>query len=357
VPVPTQTASNLANLILKGYANLASKDEDVFCITGGNCYTMAITDQVVNLYQYWQDAEFNVFGLGSGSQANFNSGTTITVANTLKDQSGNVIVPSCANTGYTGETNNLNLGSCSSNSNGQIVFIESTAPPGLSGQVTGYYDVTGASPGAIVSLRADVKNTGTVAFPSGVEVWFHVTGPSGAGSYVGSAGASGLAAGSTQKYSYGWTVPSSTGSYSYKADLWLYSGGKYTQIAGFLLPAKTFTVAYAIQLTSYYDVSNAHPGGTVTLSVDVKNTGSSALPTNGEVWFYVDGLGWQGSHWVGYASVAGLDAGTTQTYSISWKVPSSAKVGTYTYWAQAWYSGPYRVGSDMLQPGRTLNVT
>jgi hypothetical protein len=135
LPVPTQTASNLANLILKGYANFAnSNDEVVFCVSGGNCYAVAITDQVVNLYQYWQYAEFNVFGLGSLSQANFNSGTTITVVNTLKDQSGNVIVPSCVITGYTGETNNLNLGSCSSNSNGQIVFTESipNSPPTIS---------------------------------------------------------------------------------------------------------------------------------------------------------------------------------------------------------------------------------
>ena len=232
-----------------------------------------------------------------------------------------------------------------------------TVSSGLSGQVTGYYDVTGASPGATVSLMADVHNTGTVAFPSGVQVWFYVTGPSGAGSYVGSADASGLATGSTKAYSYGWTVPSSTGSYSYKADIWLHSGASYKQIASFFLPARAFTVGYTIQLTAYYDVSNAHPGGTVTLSVDVKNTGSSALPSNGEVWFYVDGPGWQGSHWVGYASVAGLAAGATQTYWISWNIPTSAKVGTYTYWAQAWYSGPYRVGSDMLQPGRTFNVT
>ena len=130
VPVaPSQPATNLANLILKGYANLASNDENVFCITGGNCYIMAITDQVLNLYQYWMDAEFNVFGMGNGSQANFNSGTSITITNTLQDQSGNVIVPSCVNTGYTAETNNLYLGSCSSNSNGQIVFTESNLIP------------------------------------------------------------------------------------------------------------------------------------------------------------------------------------------------------------------------------------
>jgi hypothetical protein len=126
---PSEAASNLANLILQGYANFGSNDQTILCISGASCYIMAITAQVVNLYQNWRDAEFNVFGYGDGSQANFNSGTSITVSNGLTDQQGKVIVPSCVNIGYTGETNNLNLGSCSSNSNGQIVFTEDSGVP------------------------------------------------------------------------------------------------------------------------------------------------------------------------------------------------------------------------------------
>ena len=124
---PLEAPTNLASLSLEGFSsyNGAVNDVDMLCVSGGSCYSVSITEQVVNLYQNWQYSEFNVFGVGDGSQANFNSGTTITVTNTLKDQSANVIVPSCVNSGYTGETNNLNLGSCSSNSNGQIVFTES----------------------------------------------------------------------------------------------------------------------------------------------------------------------------------------------------------------------------------------
>jgi hypothetical protein len=122
---PLENATNLASLSLEGFSkyNHAPNDVDVFCVSA-TCYKVLITDQVVNLYQNWHYSEFNVFGVGSGSQANFNFGTTITVTNSLKDQSGNAIVPSCVNTGYTGETNNLNLGSCSTNGN-QIVFTES----------------------------------------------------------------------------------------------------------------------------------------------------------------------------------------------------------------------------------------
>ena len=137
---PLETATNLASLSLEGFSNYngAANDVNMFCVSG-SCYDVSITDQVVNLYQNWQYSEFNVFGVGSGSQANFNTGTTITVTNTLKDQSANVIVPSCVNTGYTAETNNLNLGTCSSNSNGQIIFTESNQPTetlttGVSGQ-------------------------------------------------------------------------------------------------------------------------------------------------------------------------------------------------------------------------------
>jgi hypothetical protein len=122
---PLEAASNLANLILKGYANFGSNDQAILCVSGGSCYTMAITAQVLNLYKNWYDAEFNVFGYGGGSQAMFNSGTSITVVNSLSDQNGNPIGPSCFINGYTGETNNLNLGACSSNSNGQIIFVES----------------------------------------------------------------------------------------------------------------------------------------------------------------------------------------------------------------------------------------
>lgn len=124
---PLEAPTNLSSLSLGGYANFGNSgyDEVKLCISGGNCYSVSITDQVLNLYKNWKDAEFNVFGYGGGSQAQFNSGTSINVSNTLSDPNGNVIVPSCVNTGYTGETNNLNLGSCFSYSNGQIVFTES----------------------------------------------------------------------------------------------------------------------------------------------------------------------------------------------------------------------------------------
>lgn len=128
--VPTEAASALGDLVLRAYANFNSNDEILFCISGGACYAVSPTDQVLDLYQYWLYSEFNVFGFSSGSQANFNSGTTVTVVNALEDQSGNMIVPSCVNTGYTAETNNLNLSSCSSSTtNDEILSIEHNGQP------------------------------------------------------------------------------------------------------------------------------------------------------------------------------------------------------------------------------------
>jgi len=161
--VPTQTASNLANLILNGYANFGgSNDEAELCISGGSCYSIAITDQVVNLYLNWQDAEFNVFGYGDGSQAIFNSGTSITVVNSLNDQNGNLIVPTCVVTGFTGETNNLNLGSCASNS-GQIMFTENSAASNTQNLVTQVDAGSGSvSPDCVSSCSETVGSPVTV---------------------------------------------------------------------------------------------------------------------------------------------------------------------------------------------------
>ena len=125
--VAATAASNLGDLVLQAYANYdgSGNDEGILCssITTPECTSFSTTDQVVDLYQYWHYSEFNIFGWGGGSEANFNSGTSLTITNALTDQSGNAITPSCYHYGYTAETNNLNLGSCSSSS-GEIIFAE-----------------------------------------------------------------------------------------------------------------------------------------------------------------------------------------------------------------------------------------
>ncbi len=123
---PVVSATNLNKLSLAGFANYLGSGNDVpmLCISGGSCYSIAITDGVVNLYLNWQQTEFNVVGDCCGSQANFNPGTSILVSNALTDQSGNPIASTCASgAGTTGETNNLYLQPCYGGSSG-ISFVE-----------------------------------------------------------------------------------------------------------------------------------------------------------------------------------------------------------------------------------------
>jgi len=131
VPAPYTPPTSLSSLTLGAFANLGGNDEAQLCVSGGSCYTFSNPANELNLYKQWRLAEFDVFGYINGSRAVFNPLTTITVLNTIKDQSGNVIAPisPCPNNGQTGETNNLNLGSCAVNSGpGQIFFAEGNLP-------------------------------------------------------------------------------------------------------------------------------------------------------------------------------------------------------------------------------------
>lgn len=127
VPNEPATNSGLAALTDTGMANyLSSGNDEADLCDGSNCYTRSVSDSELSLYSYWNSAEFNVFGYGGGSQASFNSGTSITVGIYLEDQSANQLTPSCGSGSTTEETNNLSLGTCSvvSPPGGHITFSE-----------------------------------------------------------------------------------------------------------------------------------------------------------------------------------------------------------------------------------------
>jgi FG-GAP-like repeat len=106
VNVPVQTVANLANLSLTGQANAGGLDT-IIMATGSNLYSVQNDDGVVNLAQGWQAAEYNIIGDCCGSQATFNSGSTIVVRTSVDYGSPNA--PSCSSQGFTGETNNLSF--------------------------------------------------------------------------------------------------------------------------------------------------------------------------------------------------------------------------------------------------------
>jgi hypothetical protein len=135
-PVPAQTIANLGSMSLT--ASAGAGFDTVKLLTTGDVPSISASNQdsVLNLAQGWQGAEFNVFGdtCGPPSQAVFNPGSTIVVR--LQVNSGANIVPACqlgnpgTFTGWTGETNNLNLvgtPAAASSSSPAIVFTQSYA--------------------------------------------------------------------------------------------------------------------------------------------------------------------------------------------------------------------------------------
>lgn len=95
----------------KGTAKKAGIDTLVFTAEKV-AYSATGLDTVVDLATAWTESEFNIIGDGDGSEAYFNTGSSVTVKVAVANGTKNA--PTCAaNSGTTAETNNLNLGSCS----------------------------------------------------------------------------------------------------------------------------------------------------------------------------------------------------------------------------------------------------
>ncbi len=129
VSIPQEPITQLANLNLSGAAVAGGRDTLTFT-TATRAYSTTGADTVVTLAKYWNGAEFNVIGDGGGSEARFNTGSSVTINIALQDGSTNA--PTCKpHAGTTGETNNLTLGKCTtaggSNSLGDVQRIELAA--------------------------------------------------------------------------------------------------------------------------------------------------------------------------------------------------------------------------------------
>jgi hypothetical protein len=125
VDAPDFAATQLKHLKITGKV-VANGTDTLTLSSTGDAYTTTGKDSVVTLAKYWNAAEYNVIGDGDGSEADFNSGTKITVEIALTD--GLTTAPTCdADSGTTGETNNLTLGSCAGTggSTPSIKFTES----------------------------------------------------------------------------------------------------------------------------------------------------------------------------------------------------------------------------------------
>jgi hypothetical protein len=112
----TGTTYVLSQVSFQANANFQSSnlDQAVMCIVSQGCYTNSLPASVLNLDKHWTQSELNVVGYIDGSRAEFNSGTSITIQNGLfLNTNAFGTIPTCVKGGTTGETNNLNLGACS----------------------------------------------------------------------------------------------------------------------------------------------------------------------------------------------------------------------------------------------------
>ncbi|MGA9528108.1 MAG: hypothetical protein WBS24_08335, partial [Terriglobales bacterium] len=110
VNVPKEAITKLKTFKLSGAAKKGGIDTLVFTV-GTKAYSTTGSDNVVYLATAWKESEFNIIGDGDGSEATFNSGSSVTV--NIAVTNGKTAAPKCASdSGTTAETNNLTLGKC-----------------------------------------------------------------------------------------------------------------------------------------------------------------------------------------------------------------------------------------------------
>jgi hypothetical protein len=127
ISVPQEAISNLINLSVTAEAVPGGMDTMIVS-TGSTLYAFQNPDSMVDLAAGWTASEFNIVGDGNGTEASFNSGSSIVVR--ISVDSGTRSAPSCLGEGFTGETNDLSFASAPIAQLGTspaIVFAESSS--------------------------------------------------------------------------------------------------------------------------------------------------------------------------------------------------------------------------------------
>ncbi len=343
----TELITNLSHLTLWG---TAASDGDAILLGDSSTgktwsYTTSLhgSGSVLNLYANWNQAEFNVFGFGNGSQADFNSGTFITVDESLLTSAGAQIQPACLRQGETGETNNLSLGPCWVLPNNHLEFSESLGLATTS-VATAVFDASTNTPwSASETTGASAYDTATVAGGP--------TAPTGTVTYTfyanGACSGSGSSAGTVTLTTNG-SVPNSNtvgplavGSYSFQA---VYSGdGNYAGSASSCEPmtvkASTTTRTSVFDATTNAAWSGGEVGGASAYDTASVTTSGTVVATGTVSYaFFTNGA----------CSGSGTSAGIV-TLTSSGGVPNSNTEGPLaagSYSLRAVYSGDTHYGGS-----------
>lgn len=106
VAVSPQPVAQLKHLFVS--AEVGGGHDTMVLMTKTRGYSTTGKDSVLELGQFWNASEFNIFGDGDGTAATFNAGPTIEVD--IQEEDGTTNAPVCkGNSGTTAETNNLTL--------------------------------------------------------------------------------------------------------------------------------------------------------------------------------------------------------------------------------------------------------
>jgi len=157
--IPAQTMADLSQITMTATAGSGATDTLLLQTASGDLYASGL-DSLLNLAQGWHAAEFNIFGDGCSSQANFSNGSTIVVKTSVDDRS--LDTPTCVTESFTGETDNLTL-------------VPPCCPYG------------GASP-AIEFLESNAASPAATCFSSGLQAFTTLAsfnGTGGANPYAG----------------------------------------------------------------------------------------------------------------------------------------------------------------------------
>ncbi|AXW36136.1 hypothetical protein HFK83_24880 [Ralstonia pseudosolanacearum] len=106
VGAPAQALTGVGNLKVSGAAGGAN--DSMIVSVSGTPTLVTGANHFPDLGSQWNEAEFNVFGPGSNATVTFNSGTNIVVRTEVI--SGTTAGPGCHMRSWTGESNNLSLG-------------------------------------------------------------------------------------------------------------------------------------------------------------------------------------------------------------------------------------------------------
>jgi hypothetical protein len=172
VTAPDMTITTLGSLSLSAAAAAAGNDTAVFN-NGTTAYSISAPDSVLDISAVWNESEFNIVGDAGGSEAVFNTGSSVTVNVALTD--GSNAAPTCvANAGSTGETNNLTLGTCSTagGSSPSIQFDEGNLAPTITSAngTTFKVGALGSFQVTAVGDPADITFSASGHLPNGVSL-------------------------------------------------------------------------------------------------------------------------------------------------------------------------------------------